>query len=233
MKIKKSIVEQIIKEEAMKVKKLKILSEEKKTILKQLNELYEEAPEESVVDEDVALTQIPQDVLAIIPPEEMGEFKQSVQQAQTQTNASPEQPAQTLEEGFGGVIGDKIKAFVMNLFKGLSPEQSQALQQDVQNKFGNMGFKEIFRIVKDKMKTATALEEGKMSLRDIVKYAILSLGIGGATVAAQIGDKFADKSTEFVSSGMDAVLGTGGAAIFVAALVTFLIMHVKDMGRTK
>jgi hypothetical protein len=146
MKIKKSLVEQIIKEEALKVKKLKTLNEEKKAILKQLNELYEEVPEESVMDEDAALTQIPQDVLAIIPPEEMGEFKQSVH------------PAQTLEEGFGGVIGDKIKSFVMSLFKGLAPEQSQAIQQDVQNKFGNMGFKEIFRIVKDKMKTATALE---------------------------------------------------------------------------
>jgi len=41
MKIKKSIVEQIIREEAVKVKKLMVLQEEKKAILKQLNELYE------------------------------------------------------------------------------------------------------------------------------------------------------------------------------------------------
>jgi hypothetical protein len=72
-----------------------------------------------------------------------------------------------------------------------------------------------------------------MSLRDIIKYAILSIGLGGATVAAQIGDKFADKSQEFISSGMDAALGVGGATIFVAALVTFLIIHVKDMNKTK
>jgi hypothetical protein len=42
MKIKKSLVEQIIKEEAIKVKKLIALKEEKNNILKQLNELYEE-----------------------------------------------------------------------------------------------------------------------------------------------------------------------------------------------
>lgn len=45
MKIKKSLVEQIIKEEAVKVKKLIALQEEKKQILGQLNEMYEEAAE--------------------------------------------------------------------------------------------------------------------------------------------------------------------------------------------
>ena len=42
MIIKKSLVEQIIKEEAAKIKKLIALKEEKKHVLKQLNELYEE-----------------------------------------------------------------------------------------------------------------------------------------------------------------------------------------------
>lgn len=42
MKIKKSLVEQIIREESEKIKKLIILKEEKKRIIKQLNELYEE-----------------------------------------------------------------------------------------------------------------------------------------------------------------------------------------------
>jgi hypothetical protein len=54
MKIKKSLVEQIIKEEAMKIKKLIVLKEEKQHILKQLNELYEgENIEEGVSDAEI------------------------------------------------------------------------------------------------------------------------------------------------------------------------------------
>jgi len=51
MKIKKSLVEQIIKEEAIKIKKLIVLKEEKENILKQLNELYEENLSEETLDE--------------------------------------------------------------------------------------------------------------------------------------------------------------------------------------
>jgi len=51
IKVKKSLVEQIIKEEAIKVKKLITLQEEKKQILKQLNELYEENLSEEELDE--------------------------------------------------------------------------------------------------------------------------------------------------------------------------------------
>lgn len=42
MKIKKSLVEQIIKEETEKIKQIKVLQEERKNIMKQLNELYDE-----------------------------------------------------------------------------------------------------------------------------------------------------------------------------------------------
>ena len=53
MKVKKSLVEQIIKEEAIKMRKLMVLKEEKLQIIKQLNELYEEenALEESAKDD--------------------------------------------------------------------------------------------------------------------------------------------------------------------------------------
>jgi len=42
MKIKKSVVQQIIKEEVVKVKKMLSLKEERKAILKQLGELYKQ-----------------------------------------------------------------------------------------------------------------------------------------------------------------------------------------------
>jgi len=55
MKIKKSLVEQIIKEEALKIKRVMVLKEEKNQILKQLNELYEEQTLEEGVSRDKAL----------------------------------------------------------------------------------------------------------------------------------------------------------------------------------
>ena len=51
MKIKKSLVEQIIKEEVVKIKKLIALKEEKHEILKQLNEMYEGNLSEEELDE--------------------------------------------------------------------------------------------------------------------------------------------------------------------------------------
>lgn len=42
MKVKKSVVEQIIKEETEKIVQIKVLQEERKNIMKQLNELYDE-----------------------------------------------------------------------------------------------------------------------------------------------------------------------------------------------
>lgn len=48
MKIKKSLVEQIIKEQSEKIKQIAVLQEERKNIVKQLNELYEEKDEENL-----------------------------------------------------------------------------------------------------------------------------------------------------------------------------------------
>ena len=42
MQVKKTVVDQIIKEEVVKLSKVIVLNEEKQNILKQLNELYEE-----------------------------------------------------------------------------------------------------------------------------------------------------------------------------------------------
>jgi hypothetical protein len=42
LKVKKSLVEKIIKEESIKIKQLIVLQEEKNNIIKQLDELYEE-----------------------------------------------------------------------------------------------------------------------------------------------------------------------------------------------
>jgi hypothetical protein len=59
MKLKKSLVEQIIKEEALKIKKIMVLKEEKERIIKQLNELYEEEAEvEEVGNEEEMVDEI-------------------------------------------------------------------------------------------------------------------------------------------------------------------------------
>jgi hypothetical protein len=48
MKIKKSLIEQIVKEEIQKIKEIKVLQEEKKNIQKQLDELYKEEMDEGI-----------------------------------------------------------------------------------------------------------------------------------------------------------------------------------------
>ena len=53
MKIKQSLVEQIIKEESLRVKRILVLKEEKENILKQLNELYEEGEMDESIFGDV------------------------------------------------------------------------------------------------------------------------------------------------------------------------------------
>lgn len=54
MKIKKTLIEQIVKEEVQKIQELKSLQEERKLIKKQLNELYEEEGGEEVIEEGVS-----------------------------------------------------------------------------------------------------------------------------------------------------------------------------------
>lgn len=223
MKVKKSLVEQIIREEVVNIKKLITLNEEKKKIVKKLQELYQET---EIDEPPLREEEIPQDILAIIPQDQMGEFKQSVQQAKSQ---QVPQQGQTLEEGFGGALADKIKSFVNRLLSGLAPEKAQALIQDVQAKYGNMNFKQIFDTVKSKLKTMQ-LTEGN-GLRNGIKAALLALSFCGAGVAAEVADKFAGEASSFTMSGNDAALGVGGTIIFMAALTSFLIMYIKDASK--
>ena len=90
MKIKKSLVEKIIKEEVIKIGQIMSLNEEKEAIEKELNELYEDVDVMAEVEE-------------LLSPEEL----QIIAQPQPQA-----QPA--MEEGIGGNMIEKIKN-VLNL----------------------------------------------------------------------------------------------------------------------
>ena len=79
MKIKKSLVEQIIREESLKIKKIITLNEEKKVILKQLNELYKEEDMEEGFFSRKTPDEKKQDILAKVTrhPALNGEYKRA------------------------------------------------------------------------------------------------------------------------------------------------------------
>jgi len=183
MKIKKSLLEQIIKEEAMKIKKVMVLKEEKKSIIKQLNELYEETEDsaEEVMQEESILDMIPDAA-------DQEAVKNDMQQGQDSQ--------QTLDEGFGSKIMDSISNILFGKVKQQNPEGFEEFANQVGQKFAGKSYKDIYNTVK-----GTA----KSSLEEYGEQKVTKENILGAIkkIAGNIG----------VSLGLGAFLSTAASAV--------------------
>jgi hypothetical protein len=143
MKIKKSEIKQIIKEETIKVKKLMVLKEEKRAIIKQLNELYEE--DESINEGDELINLIPDT-----------NDKQVVQQALTAPTQQSSQATSNgiMEEGLGGTIMDKINDLLTKLPTTDFPKLQQTLAP-----FMGKSYPDIYKMIKSKLSSTGMLQE--------------------------------------------------------------------------
>lgn len=204
MKVKKSVLEQIIREEATKFKTLMILKEEKQKIIKELNELYAE-DESTMLEGD--------EILDLIPD---ANDKQAYQQAKQQPHEQPQAQAQPmLEEGFGGVIGSKINAMIGKI---ASNPQFQNIVSALSPKFAGKTYPEIYKIVKGDMST---LKEGsETSFKSKLENMLTKYSIGG-TLGSFILGGIVSENPALASLG--AVAG-GIAASAVLALIIAGIM---------
>ena len=192
-----------------------------------VNEIYEENPEEESVNEDA----VPKEVLDIIPAEDQAEFQQSVQQAQ-QVVSAPAQPV-PLEEGImNNIIGKKIKSFIDNVLKNATPEQSSEIKNTLNQEFAGKGFIEIYKTIKSKMKQQvpqlTEVEGSQKNVKGWVKWALLATGIGSVVVGNIPMLKYADAAPDFVAPAAESAMGIVGVALFAAALVSFMILYLKE-----
>lgn len=221
IKIKKSILDKIIKEESEKINKIITLKEERKSVLKSLNELYQEVD----LDEEVeSYKEIPDEVMSIIPDSEKEEFEDSIINKKENINEE-----NVIEEGIGGIISDKIKNFVLSLFKNMTPEEISNIKKDINTKFGGMNFMQTYNLIKNTVKNSVPLQEVQMpTFRQIIKATLLALAVGGAGASASIAEKFSNDYA-YVADKMDSIVGIGGVVIFIASIVTFLVMHLKDL----
>jgi len=240
MKIKKSIVEQIIKEEAVKVKKLISLNEEKKVILKQLNELYEEQPEEEpVMEEDSILSLIPD-------PKDQQIAQQDIQQAQqTGQQATPTTlEEEMLSEAMGGVLG-KLQNLLLGKLKAQNPEGFEQAADAVGQKYANASYADIFKSVKAAaqpvMEEAVATgkktmtkDEAKSTVEKVAGKVGSALGIAAPITYFASAMWTAATGTGF---GIPSILGmaSGGllAAAVVAGLIYLLAVYYKQKKQQK
>lgn len=210
MKVKKSLVEQIIKEEAVKVKKLIALNEEKKAIFKQLNELYEESPEESVMQEEDSL-------ISLIPATD----QQIVQQADQQPIQQAEVP---LDEG---KIWDAVKNLSLTKVKDAviqsinrNPQEAQQAKAALMAKYAGKSFGDIYADIKSHMGIAET-ESGKMSVKDAISKAcgILASFAGYSGLAGFFGAAATIVATGS-GFGLPTMLATGAAISIAVAIVS-------------
>ena len=220
MEIKKSVVDQIIKEETLKLQKVILLKEEKGKILKQLNELYEEnvMEEESIAD--------------LMPPQDKQEFVQSTQVAQ------PE--ASTLEEGvMSGVLG-KIQNLVTKNFKEKYPNEFQKDAATLASQYGNKSFGEIYNFIKGVAQSSLAegVGEGKKpySAKDVTEktnkvaenvfqgamLSAMAMGLPAVIISSISGG----------AQGIPTILGAGAVASLIAAAIAGVIWVMSHMGKT-
>lgn len=155
MKIEKTKVQQIIKEEVEKFQKIKSLQKEKKQILAQLNEVYggEAIKEDSVLD--------------LLPPQD----KQIVQQ-----DIQKEQPQGALEEGVGGGIMSKIKSFIFS-----KPKELEQAAKELPDAYVGKSYAQIYQMIKQK--AASNLNEGDGEGVDIAAKIAGYVGGGSAITA--------------------------------------------------
>jgi len=194
--IKKSLFEQIVKEESVKVKKLITLNEEKKNILKQLNELYAEEDEVvSVMQED--------DIMNIIPdPQD----KQAAIQAQAAVQIAPAPAAAptTLEEGVGDIL-NKIKQAIASQVQAKDPQGFNQAVQTLSQKFGNKSYAEIYNDIKNTVKSAFGTTTPAPG---VTEEGIMGKGLSKQQLAVG-----AEKAANLAAN----LLGIGGVGAFIAA----------------
>lgn len=214
MKISEKLAKQIIKEEVIKVKKLIVLQNEKKAILKQLNELYEVETCEEVMKEE-------ESILDLIPDaNDKATVQKDIQQAQ---QPQIQQPTTTLEEGIGGKILNKIQSIVFS-----KPDELNKAVAELPDEYVGKSFPEIYQMVKQKI--SPSLEEGLgvNTFEAIAKYAngffktIGSIGtaslIGAIIETMRIGHEY----------GLPTTLAQIGASISAVAIISGLIYVIAN-----
>jgi hypothetical protein len=192
MKIEKSLVQQIVREEVIKAKKLIILKEEKQRIIKQLNELYGE----DVIEEDASL-------LDLINPKEKQNIVQGIQQAgggqnnnvngaqkvaqpgakQTGNTNMGQVTPQNLQEGFdlnkifNGLKLSNIKNIVFGKIAKEHPEDFKKFK-DAVSKSNYVG-KSVDQIYNN-IKQQAPVTEGKIGdvVHTIAKILVSTIGVG-------------------------------------------------------
>lgn len=234
MKIKKSLVQQIIKEEAVKVKRLIELKEEKEVIMKQLNELYQE-----VDTEEESMMQEEDSILGLIPnPQDQQVAQQDLQQAQqSQQGAAPAM----LEEGMGGIMG-KLQSLLFGKVKAENPEAFEQAADTIGQKYANASYADIFNSVK--AMTQPAMEEAakKTMTKDEAKSTVEKVAstIGSSAGAAAPLTYLAGTLWTAASGtafGIPTILGmvSGGLIItaIIAGLIYLLAVYYKKKQGTK
>jgi hypothetical protein len=236
MKIKKSLVLQIVKEEAIKVKKLIELNEEKKAVMKQLNELYqeveldEEQPEESVIKEE-------ESILGLIPnPQDQQVAQQDLQQTQqAQQGAAPAM----LEEAMGGVMG-KLQNLLFGKVKAQNPEAFEQAADAIGQKYANASYADIFNSIK--AIAQPAMEEaaaGKKTMtKDEAKSTVekIAAKVGSSAGAAAPLTYLAGTLWTAASGtafGIPAILGMISGGLIIAAIVAGLIYLLASYYKQK
>ncbi len=229
MKIKTSLVRQIIKEEAVKVKRLIELKEEKQAILKQLNELYQE------VDLDEA-----ESILSLIPDQNDQQLaQQDMQQAQTTQQAPGTLEEEMLDEGIGGILG-KIQNLLFGTIKQKDPQGFEQAANAIGQQYAGKSFQQIYNDIKGVAQPA--LEEamgGKKTMtKDEAKASVEKIAAKVGTVAG-----VSAPLTYFASAiwtaiqgtgfGIPSVLGAVSGGLLATAIVAGLIYLLASYYRNK
>lgn len=193
MKIKKSVFEQIIKEEALKVKKLIALKEEKAKITHKLNELYEE--DDCVTESESILDLIPD-------PNDKQKVQQDIQ-------AQSQQQPQQLEESIGSGILNKIKDVLFSKVKTQNPEGFEQLAQDVKSKYAGKSFKDIYNTLKPSIQGVFNEESRKSSAKMNLKTGVLK-GVNKSSAVLGISSGSASVLLFAASLVLSSIQGHGG-----------------------
>ncbi len=225
MKIKKSLLEQIIKEEAMKIKKVMVLKEEKKSIIKQLNELYEETEDsaEEVMQEESILDMIPDAA-------DQEAVKNDMQQGQDSQ--------QTLDEGFGSKIMDSISNILFGKVKQQNPEGFEEFANQVGQKFAGKSYKDIYNTVKGTAKSSLEEYGEQKVTKENVLGAITKIS---ATVASAfgIGSVLSTAVSAVMSEiqghayGIPQMLGKAALLLVGSAVISGIIYLIANYSKNK
>jgi hypothetical protein len=215
--ISESKLREIISEEAARFKKKLTLEAEKKKLLKRLHEMY---TEEVLMEDD--------SILALLPPEDQEIAKKEM----GSTSESP------ISEGVGGAILDKLKGIVTNLVGKMDSEKIESLTQELKPEFEGKGYMEIYRMLKNRAKTALSENNNKSDGKEkIAKIAsIVGNSAGAAGVLSYLGSAVLSQIAN-TSAGLPQILGTsvtiGFFALAVIAGIVWVLTSKGEEGKYK